>query len=241
MATALSKPNAEPLRMAPPPPLESGDRLGRDEFERRFEAMPEVKKAELIDGVVFMGSPVRTTQHGEPHGMVMTWLGVYRASTPGTTFADNSTVRLDLDNEPQPDALLMIDRDRGGSARVDEDGYIQGAPELVVEVASSSVSFDLHAKLSAYRRAGVREYVVWRVLDGQIDWLEQDGGRFVPRAIDDDGLLRSVVFPGLWLDVAALLRGDLAAVLQELGRGLASPEQTAFVDRLRDEAGGAGR
>ena len=237
MATALSKPNAEPLRMAPPPPLESGDRLGRDEFERRFEAMPEVKKAELIDGVVFMGSPVRTTQHGRPHAHVLTWLGTFEAATPGVLVADNSTVRLDLDNEPQPDALLMIDRDRGGNARVDEDGYIQGAPELVVEVASSSVSFDLHAKLSAYRRAGVREYVVWRVRDGAIDWLEQDGGRFVPRAIGDDGLFRSVVFPGLWLDGAALLRGDLAVVLGGLGRGLGSPEHLAFVDRLR----GAGR
>ena len=237
MATALSKPNAEPARMAPPPPLESGDRLSRDEFERRFEAMPEIQKAELIDGVVIMGSPVRMQRHGRPHAHVLGWLVTFEAATPGVFVADNASARLDLDNEPQPDALLMIDPDAGGQAQIADDDYVEGAPELVVEVASSSVSFDLHAKLDAYRRSGVKEYVVWRVLDGQIDWLEQDGGRFVPKAAGDDGLHRSATFPGLWLDAAALLRGDLAAVLDGLRRGLASPEHLAFVERLRAAAG----
>ena len=231
MATALSKSNAEPLRSAPPP-LESGDRLSRAEFERRYEAMPEVKKAELIDGVVFMGSPVRMRHHGRPHAHVLTWLGTFEAETPGVFVADNASARLNLDNVPQPDALLMIDPSRGGQAQIADDDYVEGAPELVVEVASSSVSFDLHAKLNAYRRAGVREYVVWRVLDGQVDWLVQDGGRFVPKALGDDGLHRSATFPGLWLDSAALLRGDLLGVLDVRRRGLESLEHAAFVDRL---------
>ena len=240
MATAPSKPTPTSSRSAPPP-LESGDRLSWAEFERRYEAMPEVKKAELVDGVVIMGSPVRMRSHGRPHAHVLTWLGTFESVTPGVFVADNASARLDLDNEPQPDALLMIEPSAGGQARIAEDDYIEGAPELVVEVASSSVSFDLHAKLNAYRRAGVREYVVWRVLDGAVDWLEQDGGRFAPRPAGQDGLHRSAIFPGLWLDAAAMLRGDLSAVLDGLRRGLDGPEHAAFVDRLRAAADVAGR
>jgi Uma2 family endonuclease len=146
------------------PPLESGDHLSRAEFERRYAAMPELKKAELIEGVVYVGSPVRVT-HGEPHGLVMTWLGFFCAATPGVRFADNTTVRLDLDNEPQPDALLRIEPEAGGRAQVDPDGYLDGPPELVVEVAASSASIDRHEKLRAYRRNGVQEYIIWQVLN----------------------------------------------------------------------------
>lgn len=215
------------------PPLEAGDRLTRAEFERRYHAMPGLKRAELIEGVVYMPSPVRLRRHGEPHNIVNTWLGVYRAETPGVIAADNATLRLDLDNVPQPDAILMIDPARGGQARVSEDDYVEGAPELVVEVASSSVSYDLHAKLNAYRRNGVREYLVWRVLDAAIDWFALWEDAFELQAPDAEGLHRSVTFPGLWLDPAALLRGNLAGVLEVLRRGLASPEHEAFVERLR--------
>lgn len=215
------------------PPLENGDRLTRAEFERRYDAMPELKKAELIEGVVYMGSPVRLRNHGRPHSHLVTWLGTYEAATRGVIVADNATVRLDLDNEPQPDILLMIDPARGGQARISDDDYIEGAPELVVEIASSSVSLDLNAKLNVYRRSNVREYLTWRVLDGAIDWrvLQDDRYELIPA--DELGRLRSTVFPGLWLDPSALLRGDLNAVLAALGVGLASPEHAAFVDRLR--------
>jgi Uma2 family endonuclease len=142
------------------PPLEAGDHLTRCEFERRYEAMPEMKKAELIEGVVHMPSPVRLQSHAEPHASIMAWLGVYRASTPGVRLADNATVRLDLDNEPQPDALLRLEPAAGGRSRVSEDDYLESAPELVVEIASSSASYDLHEKLRVYRRNGVQEYVV---------------------------------------------------------------------------------
>jgi Uma2 family endonuclease len=147
------------------PPLESGDHLTRCEFERRYHAMPQLKKAELIEGVVYVPSPLRFTPHAEPHGNLMTWLGVYQASTPGTRMGDNPTVRLDLDNEPQPDAVLLIDETAGGQSRLSEDEYIEGAPELVAEVAASSAAYDLYEKKTVYRRNGVREYLVWQVLD----------------------------------------------------------------------------
>jgi Uma2 family endonuclease len=214
------------------PLLENGDRLSRAEFERRYGAMPHLKKAELIEGVVYVPSPVRHRLHGRPHTHVIAWLGQYEASTPGVEASDNSTVRLDLDNEPQPDALLLIDPQRGGQTRLSEDGYIEGAPELVVEVASSSASYDLHAKLHAYRRNGVREYVAWRVLDQEIDWFVLREGHYERLQPNRDGLLQSEVFAGLWLDPAALVRGDVAAVLATGQQGLASPEHTAFLARL---------
>src|SRR5256714_11903768 len=147
------------------PPLENGDRLTRPEFERRYEAMPHLKKAELIEGVVFMPSPVRQPEHSRPQFNLITWLGQYCTFTPGVEGGDNGTLRLDLDNEPQPDAFLRILETHGGQSRVDAERYVTGAPELVAEVAASSVSLDLHAKFHVYRRNGVKEYVVWRVED----------------------------------------------------------------------------
>jgi Uma2 family endonuclease len=217
---------------APPPPLENGDRLTRVEFERRYEAMPRLKKAELVEGVVYVPSPVRYTQHGKPSSDIEIWLGTYRVSTPGVDSAGNTTVRLDFDNEVQPDVLLRLER--GGRSEIGPDGYVEGAPELVVEVAASSVSYDLHDKLRAYRRNGVQEYVVWRVLDGALDWLILREGSYEHLEPDEAGVLRSEVFPGLWLVVPALLAGDLAAVLATLQQGLASPEHAAFVSRLRE-------
>jgi Uma2 family endonuclease len=214
------------------PPLENGDRLSRAEFERRYNAMPHVNKAELIEGVVYVPSAVRHRVHGRPHIHAAVWLGQYEAGTPGVEASDNSTVRLDLDNEPQPDALLFIAAECGGQTRLSEEGYIEGAPELVVEVASSSASYDLHAKLHAYRRYGVREYVVWRVLDQEVDWFVLREGQYERLQPASDGCLRSEVFAGLWLDPAALIRGDLTTVIATVQRGLATPEHAAFVSRL---------
>jgi Uma2 family endonuclease len=218
------------------PPLENGDRLTRDEFERRYEAMPHLKKAELIEGVVYVPSPVRYRHHGAPHAHLITWLGQYAAGTPGVEVSDNSTVRLDLDNEPQPDALLLIDPICGGQTRFSTDDYIEGSPELVAEVASSSVSYDLHAKLHVYRRNGVREYLVWRVLEQAIDWFVLRAGQYERLPVDANGLLRSEVFPGLWLDPGALVQGDLATVLASVQQGLGSPEHATFVARLHQSA-----
>jgi Uma2 family endonuclease len=214
------------------PPLEPGDRFTRMEFERRYSAMPQCPKAELIEGAVYMPSPARFRRHAQPQAHLVWWLVHYEMGTPGVATGDNSTTRLDLDNEPQPDAVLLIDPARGGQARLSEDDYIEDAPELVAEVAASSASIDLHTKFHVYRRNGVREYLVWRVLDQEIDWFVLHAGQYERLQPDAQGLLRSEVFPGLWLDTAALLRGDLASVLTAVQHGLASPEHAAFVARL---------
>ena len=234
MASATTRTEPRSAATSPPiPPLENGERLSRTEFERRYNAMPELKKAELIEGVVSMGSPVGARRHGGPHADVIGWLSVYRAATPGVLVFDNSSVRLDLDNMPQPDVSLLIDPARGGQARISEDDYVEGAPELVVEVAASSVSYDLNAKLDTYRRHGVREYLTWRVRDRAIDWRVLRGTSYEMLVNAEGGIHRSGVFPGLWLDPEAMLRGDLATVLEVLRAGLTSPEHAAFVERLR--------
>lgn len=212
------------------PPLENGDRLTRDEFERRYAAMPDGVKAELIEGIVYMAAAaVRARHHGNPHALLITWLGVYHAATPGTYIADNTTVRLDLDNEPQPDIVLCLDAAVGGQSRISEDDYIEGAPELVVEIAASSASYDLHSKLNMYRRNGVREYLVWQMYENEFFWYRSEAGRYVAAGPDEQGLIGSQVFPGLVLDVSALLARDLAKVLAQLQRAIGSEAHQEFV------------
>ena len=216
------------------PPLENGDRLTRAEFERRYEAMPQVKKAELIEGVVYMPSPVKIKKHGAPQSGIVGWLLYYAAHTPGVETGDNATVRLDLDNQPQPDVVLRILPEAGGQTTDSEDGYIEGAPELAAEVASSSASYDLHQKKHSYRRNGVREYLVWVTEEQQLHWWELRDDQYVPLAPDAQGLIKSRVFPGLWLDAAALLRRDFARVLEVVGQGVASQEHARFVAQLAE-------
>jgi hypothetical protein len=212
------------------PPLENGDHLTRDEFERRYQAMPEGIKAELIEGVVYMPSPVRLEQHGEPHFDLITWLGTYRLHTPGVRGGDNTTIRLDLDNEPQPDGVLFY---AGAKVHIDEDGYLSGAPQLAGEITASTVSIDLSNKLNAYRRNEVLEYLVWRVEDQAVDWFILRKGKYDRLPLSAEGYLKSEAFPGLWLDSAALLHGNLVRVHQVLQEGLNSPAHAAFVTRLQ--------
>ena len=214
------------------PPLESGDRLTRHEFERRYEAMPHLKKAELIEGVVYVPAALRFRSHGQPHGDLMTWLGVYRAFTPNVALGDNPTIRLDRDNEPQPDAVLLIEESAGGQARLSPDDYVEGAPELVAEVAASSASIDLGDKKRAYRRNGVQEYIVWQVFDRKIDWFRLGDDDYVSLSMDEQGIIRSEVFPGLWLDPSALLNGDMQQVLAVLQQGIDSEAHQQFVQQL---------
>ena len=214
-------------------PLESGDRLSRQEFERRYLAAPHIKKAELIEGVVYVASPLRHEQHGRPHSRVMTWLGVYQALTPGVDSSDAPTVRLDLDNEPQPDTVLLIEPDAGGQTRLSNDGYIEGAPELIAEIAASSAAYDLYDKKTAYLRNGVKEYIIWQVLEQKLDWFILRDGVYESLVADDAGVIRSEVFPGLWLAVSALLAGNMKQVLAVLQKGLDSPEHAAFVKQLQ--------
>ena len=195
--------------------LESGDRLTRAEFHRRYCARPDIKKAELVEGVVYVASPTRFTVHGRQHGLAAGWLFAYAAVTPGVEVGDNATVFLDGDNEVQPDVCLFRVAPVG-SARLTDDGYIEGAPELVMEVAASSASYDLHDKLRAYLRSGVQEYIVWRVLDAQIDWFRLRAGDYVRLQPDARDVIASEDFPRLRLHVPAILAGDRAAVLAAL-------------------------
>ena len=217
-------------------PLEPGDQLTRDEFERRYAAMPSGRKAELIEGVVYMPPPaVRWDHHGTPHAHLMTWLGVYCLGTPGVELGENSSIRLDLDNEPQPDAAIMIKAGCGGQARFADDGLLEGAPEFVAEVAGSSVSIDTNQKLRAYLRNGVREYLIWRVRDRAIDWFALKHGQYEPLP-RTDGIIASEILPGLWLDPEAMIRRP-SAVLGVLQKGMASKEYAEFVARLQAAAG----
>ncbi len=218
------------------PILKQGDQLTRDEFERRYEAMPEVKRAELLEGIVYMPSPVSYSQHGGPHLAFCGWLMYYITFTPGVGGGDNTTVRLDLDNEPQPDGLLFQEPSHGGRIVLGPRGFIEGAPELVGEIASSSVNYDMHTKLRVYRRNQVQEYIVWRVEEAAIDWFILRKGEYVRLSANQAGIYQSEVFPGLWLDAAALIRSDLPTVLRVLEQGIASPEHAAYVARLQQAA-----
>lgn len=236
MTLLHAKPAMPPAPPAAVPPLGNGDHLTRIEFERRYSAMPGLKKAELIDGVVYMPSPVNHDRHGAPHFDLITWLGLYRIGTPGVRGGDNGTLRLDMDNAPQPDAYLIVLPSHGGQVRIDAEGYIVGAPELVAEVSASSVSLDLNGKLHLYRRNGVREYVVWRVEDGEVDWFALREGRFDPLPFTAAGLYESEVFPGLRLDPAALVGDDMPAVALAVQQGLSTPAHAAFVQSLQQAA-----
>jgi Uma2 family endonuclease len=225
---ALETPLREPV-----PPLEPGDRLSREEFHRRYAAMPQVKKAELIEGVVYMPSPVSTKRHAHPHFRLVGWLCNYELHTPGVEGGDNASLLLDLANEPQPDAFLRILPEFGGQTGTDKKGYVVGGPELVGEVTATTASYDLHDKMQVYLRHGVREYIVWRVAQGEIDWFVQGPSGYERLAPNARKLYQSKVFPGLWLDPGALVAGNRSHVLEVAERGLASKEHAAFVRRLQ--------
>jgi Uma2 family endonuclease len=219
-----------------PPPLENGDHLVRAEFERRYEAMPPNVRAELVDGVVHVSSPTKVL-HADYHAPVVGWLYHYAVATPGCHVSVDGTLRIggELD-EPQPDAVLRVETEAGGLSRVDEDGYLAGPVELAAEMAASSASYDLHEKKTMYLRHGVREYLVVLAYTSEVRWFERDesGYALLP---EKDGVLRSRVFPGLWLDVRALLEGDGARLLAVLDRGLASKAHAAFVRELAKKLG----
>lgn len=214
-----------------PPRLEGGDCLHAREFLRRYEAMPDLKKAELIEGNVVMGSPV-SIHHAEPDNLVQLWLGTYAARTPGVRAAANATLQLDSDNVVQPDALLRRLPERGGRCRSTEKSYLAGPPELVVEIAATSASIDLHAKLRTYRRHGVTEYLVWRSIDACLDWFILEDEEYLPLAPDADGLLASRAFPGLVCRLPEMLALDAGAVLRTLESRIAQPAHAAFVQSL---------
>ncbi|HEV3339965.1 MAG TPA: Uma2 family endonuclease [Pirellulales bacterium] len=211
------------------PPLSAGDQLTREEFLRRWEADPSIKLAELIEGTVYMPSLV-SVEHGSTDGDVGTWLGVYHAFTPGTASERNTTSFM-LSDSPQPDLNLRLLAEYGGGSWV-EDRFLHGRPELLAEVCVSTASYDLNQKFRLYQSAGVPEYLAVVVFEREIRWHVLVDGRYQLFLPDADGLHRSRLFPGLWLDGQALLAGNLRQVLDRLPEGLRSPEHDRFVGEL---------
>lgn len=220
------------------PPPGSGDKLTREEFLRRWGAHPEIKRAELIGGIVYMPSPV-SLEHGNIEWDVGLWLGTYGVATPGTDGGHNVTSFL-LDDTPQPDIHLRILPDYGGGSR-EEDGYLGGVPELVAEVCRSSVAYDLHVKYDLYETAQVPEYLAVLLYEREIRWHRLIDGKYQLHGPDADGLWRSRVFPGLWLDGQALLGRDMSKVLARLQEGLQSSAHYEFVAQLASRKAQPGR
>ncbi len=217
------------------PPLENGDYLDQRTFHERYRAMPLDFRAELIEGMVIVPSPTKVP-HGQHHTALMACLYLYKAATPGTNAVDNTTTILGDESEPQPDGSLYVLPEFGGQCHLVDD-YLHGPPEWLAEIASSSEAYDLHGKYRDYERAGVREYVVVLLREQAVRGFLLHEGRFKPHAADPDGIYRSLTFPGLWIDCAALLHDDAPAVLATLGQGLQSPEHAAFLLRLRPSTG----
>lgn len=204
-----------PVALHRPLDLENGDRMTSAEFLRRYEAATDLKNAQLIEGIVHMPSPVRADVHAEPDGLIQLWLGTYALDHPELKVYPNATLLLDADNTPQPDAILCTAPRRGGKVWLNERGYLCGTPELVCEIAASSASIDLHDKFRAYRRNGIGEYLVWLTMEKRVRWfrlIEQD---YVEQK-EQAGRLTSSLFPGLVLDVRALLKFDKARVIAAL-------------------------
>jgi Uma2 family endonuclease len=215
------------------PPLMAGDRLARAEFERRYRTQPDVKKAELIEGVVYMPSPVTYGRHANPHHSLVTWTGNYLAATPGVQGGDNATVRLDNHNEVQPDILLRLDPVAGGRSRIGEDDFVEGAPELIVEIAATSANYDMHDKKRVYARNGVVEYLVVLTYEQQVHWFALREGEYATLQPSNDGVLRSEIFPGLWLNPNALWSQEMAGLLATLQQGLHSEAHATFAAQLQ--------
>lgn len=194
--------------------------------------MPKHVRAELIDGIVYMASAVRAEYHGRPHATMMAFLGYYRVATAGIDLLDNASYIANDRHEPQPNCILRIEETYGGSSWVNEDDYLEGSPELVVEIAASSISFDLREKFDLYEQKGVREYIVWRVLDEQLDWFMLENGKYNLRSADENGMIESEAFPGLRLNVTALLDRRLKTVLEDLQKGIESEKYQEFTKRL---------
>lgn len=226
---------AKPPRSKRLPPLENGDRLDQQTFHARYRAMREDCRAELIGGIVYMPSPQKIP-HSEAQLLVVRWLDGYAEATPGTKALLNNTQILGPDSEPEPDACLFIAPEYGGRVYVDEDDYLHGAPELIVEVSSSTESIDLHGKKQDYQKAGVSEYVVLALRTQQVFWFLRQRGKYKEIPLPSDGIFRSRMFPGLWLDAEAMLRCHRPGVLAALKRGLATAEHAVFVAKLEKQA-----
>jgi Uma2 family endonuclease len=212
------------------PALVEGQRLDQPTFHERYEAMPPETRAELIGGVVSMPSPAGPA-HGEALVPAVMWLGYYRENTPGVQVLDNASIALYSMGEPQPDAQLRILPEFGGRTQT-ERRFVRGVPELIVEVSHASRFTDLGPKFDDYERVGVQQYVVRALEPDEVFWFVLRNGRLVELPPGSDGIVRSEIFPGLWLDPKALLAGDTRRLREVVDLGLAYAEHAASVARL---------
>lgn len=211
------------------PPLRPGQRLSVRDFLHRWEAMPGLKFAELIDGVVYMPSPV-TSKHGRTESRVVTWLGTYVAGTPICDTGSQSTWLM-LASAPQPDCYLWIRPEYGGQSTI-SGKYHAGAPELAAEICLTSAAYDLGVKKTLYQAAGVCEYVATIVEQEEVRWHRLVNGVYELCQPTSKGVFRSQTFPGLWLDGPALWSFDLARLIGTVERGLQSAAHASFVKKL---------
>jgi Uma2 family endonuclease len=236
--SVATAPRPSELDTAALPSLREGERLTQPEFHARYLAMPEDARAELINGVVSMASPLSQT-HVSSDAIALRWLFAYEDATPGVVVHANATVIFGEEGEVQPDAYLRVLSEYGGRCQLDGE-YIRGAPELIIEIAVTTEAKDLGEKYAAYERAGVLEYVVQLPRQRSVLWFASVNGRFEALPLDEDGLYRSRCFPGLWLDPAALLGGDIARVREIIATGIATPDHATFVRSLQQERAAAG-
>ena len=229
--SALHRSQEQTTRQLAVPMLLNGDHLSVPEFELRYEAMQSDGKAELIEGIVFMAPPI-SDDHGKANSLLDRLLGHYAASTPGLAVRVNTSVRLDGRNEYQPDVMLRIESGTMAGTRLGAKKMVEGRPELVVEIAISSAAYDLHEKMAAYQRNNIPEYLVWEVMDARIHWFALECGEYARIKARSVGITGSRVFPGLWLDLPALLAGDERKAFRVVERGLKSAEHRAFVKKL---------
>ena len=220
-----------PLTPAQPVPdrLYNGDRMTQPEFHQIYDGMDEGFQAELIGGIVYVASPLRL-RHAKNHVPIGTVLFAYECRTPGTEHGDNATVILGDASEPQPDLFVRVLPENGGLSRTSADDYLEGPPELVVEIAHASRAIDLHGKRADYAAAGVPEYLVYLVDEQRLRWFDLAADRELP--IDADGVIRCRQFPGLWVDTAAVAGRDSARLMATLAAGLATPAHAEFVAQL---------
>lgn len=213
-----------------PPPLREGDRLTGEEFLRRWEAMPDLKRAELLDGVVHMPSPV-SHLHNAIHPLLSAWLVEYMKVTPGCQAGIDGTWLMSPTTIPQPDLTLRLLPECGGQSSVVNE-YLAGSPELAIEISHSTSARDLGPKGQLYLAHGVPEYLVVLTKKPDVIWREVAGGRYRRIPAGTDGIFRSRIFPGLWLDPKALWNLDPVSLSAALSRGIAAPEHAAFLKHL---------
>jgi len=217
-------------------PLQGGERMRRNEFERRFDATPGLKRAELVEGTVWIPPQMGEVRYGSARMALIGLIGSYCAATPGVSGGAHGHIRLDAVNMPQPDVSVHLGKAYGGQSRIDADGYLEGAPEFVADVVRQRAEWPT-GRVEALRRNGVREFAVWRVDDCLIDWFVVRDGKQERLEMGADGVYRSRVLPGLWVDPVALLTDERARAMAVMRQGIASPEQGEFIERLKRAAG----